>query len=637
MADDEQAREGISPHPAAEGIALGAGGTLDPRAAAYLEEQTRFARLQIDNLVEQNAFEVSHLRWRRFNDQMKGALQIMLVLVGALIVVGIGTAVWNASQAGGLVVDAFSVPPSFAARGIGGDVVAQDFTNKLAAIHNTTNGYSASSDVSRDHANDLSVDIPDTGVSVATVWRLLRAWLGHEQHLSGSLRDVGGGKLVLATTLNNGTAISVSGTDLNTLEQQEAEKVYCAADPKGCLNYLLGRGRWTEVYAQAQSQLASAKTPDDFALGYSMAGTLRAVLRGDRDGSLAMARIGASYAPQLANVQIQLLMIDEFLGHAENALADARHIMAEKEADQTKRMQGSGFAAARAVAAFEAAFWMGDFNTRKENACFGECASADDFAVLAASAAHLHDGAEQRALLVRASLLGPINPVNLADSETVEAAQMGDWTRVAAAARRGIAANGSDPDLWQRFLARKDQDMFTSDLAEAQAHLGDIAGARATLATTRLDCYICVVGRANVETIAGNWTAANNWFKRATVQAPSLPFADTDWGAMLLAKGDLDAAIAKFASANQKGPHFADPLEMWGEALIRENRSDLALAKFEEADKYAPNWGRLHLKWGEALWWSGDKDGARKQFDMARALDLTPAEKSELARVSVHG
>ena len=104
-----------------------------------------------------------------------------------------------------------------------------------------------------------------------------------------------------------------------------------------------------------------------------------------------------------------------------------------------------------------------------------------------------------------------------------------------------------------------------------------------------------------------------------------------------MAKGDLDGAIAKFESAHRKGPHFADPLEMWGEALIAKNRSDLALAKFEEANKYAPNWGRLHLKWGEALWWSGKRDEAKKQFAIAAGLDMTPSEKSELAKVRAHG
>jgi tetratricopeptide (TPR) repeat protein len=107
---------------------------------------------------------------------------------------------------------------------------------------------------------------------------------------------------------------------------------------------------------------------------------------------------------------------------------------------------------------------------------------------------------------------------------------------------------------------------------------------------------------------------------------------------MLLAMGDTDEAIAKFTPANQKSPHFADPLEMWGEALMLKNRSDLALAKFEEANKYAPNWGRLHLKWGNALVYVGREGEARKQFAIARSLEMTPSEKSELARMrGAHG
>jgi predicted negative regulator of RcsB-dependent stress response len=104
-----------------------------------------------------------------------------------------------------------------------------------------------------------------------------------------------------------------------------------------------------------------------------------------------------------------------------------------------------------------------------------------------------------------------------------------------------------------------------------------------------------------------------------------------------MAKGDAEGAMAKFTLANQKGPHFADPLEMWGEALIAKNRSDLALAKFADANKYAPNWGRLHLKWGEALLWSGDKAGANKQFAIASRLDLTQSERASLGRLKSDG
>ncbi len=118
-------------------------------------------------------------------------------------------------------------------------------------------------------------------------------------------------------------------------------------------------------------------------------------------------------------------------------------------------------------------------------------------------------------------------------------------------------------------------------------------------AKTPLDCYLRLRVRGQIDALRKNWNGAAYWFAHAVTQAPSPPFACTDWGARRCCiKGDCDGAIAKFRDANVKGPHFADPLEMWGEALMLKNRSDLALAKFVEADKYAPNWGRLHLEWG---------------------------------------
>jgi tetratricopeptide (TPR) repeat protein len=134
----------------------------------------------------------------------------------------------------------------------------------------------------------------------------------------------------------------------------------------------------------------------------------------------------------------------------------------------------------------------------------------------------------------------------------------------------------------------------------------------------------------------GDHANADAWFAKSEAQTPSLPLTDLWWGQALLARGQADAAIEKFKLANQKGPHFADPLEGWGEALMAKNQSRSALEKFAEAEKYAPNWGRLHLKWGEALAFVGRKGEAAKHFARAAQLDLTPAEKSELAGMS-HG
>ena len=94
------------------------------KADAYLDEQTSLVRLQKEHLHEQRLLLLSHLRWRRFDDQLKGALQIMLVMLGAGLVIAIAAAVWNASQADGLVIQSFSVPPSFTQAGLTGEVVA---------------------------------------------------------------------------------------------------------------------------------------------------------------------------------------------------------------------------------------------------------------------------------------------------------------------------------------------------------------------------------------------------------------------------------------------------------------------------------------------------------------------------------
>src|SRR5262249_16516948 len=151
-------------------------------------------------------------------------------------------------------------------------------------------------------------------------------------------------------------------------------------------------------------------------------------------------------------------------------------------------------------------------------------------------------------------------------------------------------------------------------LALARAKTGDVAGAQALIAASPLDCYDCVRMRALIAAGARQPQQADVWFAPAIHDAPSLPRAHAHWGKAFLERGQRDAAIAKFQQANEKGPHFADPLEGWGEALMAKNQSHLALAKFAAANAYTPNWGRLHLKWGEALTYMGRHDEAQKQF-----------------------
>jgi tetratricopeptide (TPR) repeat protein len=172
------------------------------------------------------------------------------------------------------------------------------------------------------------------------------------------------------------------------------------------------------------------------------------------------------------------------------------------------------------------------------------------------------------------------------------AAASGDWPAALADARSS--------DTWldthasaNKLLAPLRSVWIQPLEALAMAHSGDVAGAEKLAAATPLDCYLCVRVRGQISTIKRDWPSAERWFAEAARQAPSLPFAFSEWGELELAKGDIDGAIAKFDSAHRRSPYFADALKGWGDALALQSKSKSALAKFDEALKYAPHWKEL--------------------------------------------
>ncbi len=649
MAEEDDA---ISPGEAADTAALGLAmnaSSPSEEARAYLREQTELARLQKQNLLEQNAFELSHLRWRRFNDQMKGALQIMLVMLGLALVIGIAAAVWNASQADGLVVDSFFVPPSFAAAGTNGEVVADDMTNQIAAVRDFANEHSLarSKDVRADSGQDIKVEIPETGISLAEAWRYLRQWFGHEQHLHGNVRALGDGKIALTVTLGGANTFTFIGAadDLSKLEQQAAERVFGTVDPVNIVLYLIGKGRMSETLAAAQHLVSLGGDKTTLSESYSLyAGMIRDVTGGAKQ-SVALSELAIALDPKPAPQHMELLGASHMLGHEEMVLQQARVIETLKQEDNIGAWQKSdGVPYVWQLGAFYRATDTGDFADVVAQPCIYLCSLAEAAVRMADAQARRHDARAAVRLIAKARTAGMPGTFDVASADYDVDVVKGDWKAATSDANAMVSAwmhvdrdlLGALPGEPLRYRSLYAQTQGTPRLATALAKAGDFSGALAAIRNTPADCYDCVRARGNIETLRKDWSAAATWFAEAVRQGPSLPFAYADWGQMLMAKGDLDGTIAKFKVANEKGPHFADPLEMWGEALMMKNRSDLALAKFAEADKYAPNWGRLHLKWGEALMWSGNEDGARKQFAAASGLDLSSTEKSELTRDASH-
>ena len=112
--------------------------------------------------------------------------------------------------------------------------------------------YSITNDVSSDRANEIKVDIPETGISVSDAWRYLRRWLGHERHLTGNLRKLDDGRISLSLSLDGADAVAAAGkpSDLPALEQKAAEDVFGGFDPVNHINYLTSRNRRREEEAR---------------------------------------------------------------------------------------------------------------------------------------------------------------------------------------------------------------------------------------------------------------------------------------------------------------------------------------------------------------------------------------------------
>jgi tetratricopeptide (TPR) repeat protein len=602
-------------------------------AREYLRKQSKLADLQIDTLQKKDEFELSHLRFQRFSDYARFALEIAAFLVVLLIVCGLGTMVWNAAHDHDLVADAFSVPPDIAQSGMTGAVLAGRVLDRFGAMQSGTIATTQAADSYHSGSSEeVRVEIPDTGISIGELNRYLCEWLGNETHVGGDLVHTAKG---LALTLRYGgqPGTTFAGTDLDTLVRKSAEHLFAAARPLRFAEYLKQSGRTAEALAIIVP-LTVAGADKERALAYAdWASVLLA--QGDFAGALKKGRQAVQLDPDNPTARGWLQTAEDLLGHMEASRNDAAADIAPWRGPDSAMfdptlVEGGPLA----FTAYEEEA-EGDFAAAVPNLAQATrvepqwISTANQVADLASA----HDIAAARALAASIPALragGKPNP-DLPEVRMDIAFMQKDWPIAVTAAKAEEAIERTVPigaSYFRTYLRTR--------LAVALARSGNIAAAEALMAHISIDNDRALCARGQIAAAKHDWAAAARWFAIVSARTAHVPFADTDWGDMLLHKGDYNGAIAKFKEANKKGPHFADPLEMWGEALIAKNRSDLALAKFAEADKYAPNWGRLHLKWGEALWWSGDHDGAQKQFAIAHTLDLTPSEKSELRKVS-HG
>jgi tetratricopeptide (TPR) repeat protein len=587
-------------------------------AQDYLREQAHLAHLQSGQIEEENATRRRMLKIEHASAVFKLALEVALAAVALVIVIGLGAAMWNAAGDNGLIVQSFSVPPDMAGRGLTGEVIAAKLLDKLQALQAATVSNRAPSSYANNWDGDINLQIPETGVSIGEFNRSLHAWLGHQTHITGEIWRMPAGGIAVTARAGNDISPTFTGSDadIDKLIQQAAESVYRATQPYRYAVYLSNAGRTKEAQALYQ-QLIHNGSPTDRTWAYI---GIENIYNANADYVRAKASLDAARAlkPDFVMAYINRASLEGQYQHDEATYLAMKKVVELAHGPRDPTMAEAAWEMGTLNGESTLAADLGDF--QRALAFNRQSEAHPEFNNLVESAyqsdmlayASTHDPAGERA--ARDALPPTENPVLAMQHEALfslaevllgrpdEILASNEPIRKVLFSQAGVSA--SVTETYQ----------IVPYVALAYAQKGDFKRAHATIDLTPADCVFCLRVRGDIDRRERNWGGAGYWFARAAAATPSTPFPTSDWGRMLLEKGDVDGAIAKFGYANEKGPHFADPLEGWGEALILKNRSDLALPKFEEAARYAPNWERLHQKWGEALTYLGRKDEAAKQF-----------------------
>ncbi|HEY3814840.1 MAG TPA: tetratricopeptide repeat protein [Caulobacteraceae bacterium] len=565
----------------------------DPAADEYLHregevllKQEMMLDLQIEHLRDHGPLNLKHLQVRRWRDVLQLGLQIFLALAasvaGALILMMLIEAMASRS----VIVDPFDAPPSLSARGLTGKVVAGGLLDELTRLQAATRGSAQKRNLSNAWTSDIKVEVPETGVSIGEIDRVLKERLGHDLHIDGALVETVDGGLAL-TVRGDGIlpkTFTGAATDLDKLMSRAGEYVYGQSEPALYSVYLVNSGRNAEAIAFCAAAYAGAPASER---PYLLNEWGNAVLNkggGVREALLLFQtalRLKPDYWTAYSNVQSVLVTLQDEEG-------------AWREGQQMLRLGGSRpgrvpeiYYQNTDVLTWNLQAWRVALVADAEsNGGLGSQVSADAPAI-ADIDVRLHDPVDAL-LRVKTAPDDPNDPTIAAMAHFVRGRIAEDEGNIPVAlnemetfgtafAAPEVATNYPGYNCW---IAPVEEAAGHSDKAD---QIFDTAG-------RFVDCWRF---KADVLDHRGDWAGAQKQYAAAIGLAPDLPAAYYSWGLALTRHGDINGAIDKFAAANKRGPHWADPLKAWGDVLARQGKWDEALKKYNEALRWAPAWVEL--------------------------------------------
>jgi tetratricopeptide (TPR) repeat protein len=570
------------------------GDKIDQEAINYfrdqrevLHRQAKMLELQMEHLHEQRTLNIRHMRIRNWRETMQLSLQIFLAVAATVIGIGAVVMLFDAFNSRSVVVEPFDAPPSLAQRGVTGKAVAVGVLDQLVRLQSATRSAAEKRHLSNAWTGDIKIEVPETGISIGELDRILKERLGHNLHIDGGLTQTADGGLALTVRGDGVLPRTFTGgaDDLDVLSTQAAEYIYGQAEPSLYAAYLLNNGRNADALAFSKVAFSGASAEE----------RPRLLI----DWGNALLNIGAAPREALGFYQAALKLKPDYWT-AYNNVMNTEWLMGDEESAWRAGEEMRKVAGGRprsGVSEFNYQNW--DTLTwnllpwRKEIVADAEANGGMGTATTTAAPGiadidqRLHDNADAE-LQLATSRWDPNDPTISAMTHFVHgrlAAEAGDVTR-AAAEMEAFGKDYENPVVSTNYPG---YDCWIAPAEEAAGH-PDLADAALNKAGHFVDCYRF---KADILDHRGDWPAAQQAYGAAVALAPDLPAAWYSWGQALARHGDLEGAKQKFAAANKRGPHWADPLKAWGDVLARQGKWGEALSKYDEALQYAPAWREL--------------------------------------------
>ena len=594
-------------------------------------------------LADHRHLIAAQIRSERLEHRNKLALIAFrsILAAGALaLVLGFGWMVMNARSDRGLVIEALSVPPDLAQRGLTGQTMAAALADKLAEIDRTARSFRSTQTMTVNWGNDVKIQIPETGVSIGEIDAYLRRLLGHQTVIGGAAYRSPEG-LKLTVRVGGSGAIDQIGkdSDLDAMLQKAAEGVFAQTQAYRYSKYLEFKGRRDEAMAVARQIVATSDDRSERSWAWAQVsnlllktdsvGAIRAAQRGMREnpdnplnyinGGTAVAHLRHDRLRDLWFHQGNVLGLRPKSGLSEvginqtrlNSLAEAVGSRGDVQEYVRQRLALQG-----------PTFYVNREGEEEQDR--GVALALHDVGGVLANPPPQSDAAYAKAFSDGNALV---------DRQFETAMLVEDYPRAIAVTRDLMAVYAANPESPHLSAIARDR-FLLPDMALALAKSGQIIEAQRLAAAFPQDCEGCSLVTAQIAVEAGQYNVARKIVTQAIGRAPYPLFLTLGLAQLEQRAGRYSAALAAADQVVAIGPNFADGHKARGDALRRLGRIDEAVSEYEKTAKIAPKWTRLYIDWAIAEIERGDKAAARGKLAATRRLYQLPSEKRAYAAVS---